>query len=142
MPVRTEDPAVDRAAAASASLLADASATSDLPSSLHVLFDIGLADDCAQVRAALKALVGFQALTGVRVHLGTAGGPTSLGRLDHDRLDVVVTHLGAFARGCDGDVILSTAIARTGPRHPRLASLAGKRPLLVLVTSRSPADPF
>jgi hypothetical protein len=141
MSVSTEDHPVDAAAAASASLLADARA-SDLPASLHVLFDIGLADDCAQVRAALVALVSFQSVTGVRVRLGTAGGPTCLGRLDHDRLELVASHLGVCARGFHGDAILSAAIARTGQRHPRLARLVRKRPLLVLVTSRSPADPI
>lgn len=141
MSVSTAHRATHIAAAAPAWLLADVRATRDLPASLHVLFDIGLADDCSQVRGALKALVEFQSLTGVRVRLGTAGGPTCLGRLDEDRLDVVATYLGAFAGACHGDAILSTAIARTGQRHPRLARLVGRRALLVLVTSRSPADP-
>ncbi|HEU5455099.1 MAG TPA: hypothetical protein VFU85_05380 [Nocardioides sp.] len=77
MSVSTAGPSRDSAAAASATLLGDTRATSDLPASLHVLFDIGLADDYAQVHAALKALVEFQPVTGVRVRLGTAGGPAS-----------------------------------------------------------------
>ena len=141
MSVSTVNLAVDPTVAATSSRQAARRATGDLPTSLHVVFDIGLADDCAQVRAALKALVELQSVTGARVRLGTAGGPSCLGHLDHDRLERVAIHLSAYARGIEGCTMQSTAIARTGPRHPRLARLVGKRPLAVLVTSRPPADP-
>lgn len=141
MSISTETPTPVAPASASASqLLADRRGTGALPSSLHVLLDIAVADDCVRVRATLAALAEFQAATGVRVRLGTAGGPTSLGRLDLDRLERVATHLGAYARGFDGSAVQSHAITRTGPRHLRLARLLGSRPLAVLVTARPPAD--
>lgn len=120
---------------------ADHRAPGTLPSTLHVLLDIGLADDCARVRATLGSLAAFSTATGVRVRLGTAGGPRCLGRLDAQRLERVAAHLGAYARGVDGAPVLSRSIARTGPTHPRLARLLGARPLAVLVTARAPADP-
>ena len=141
MSVSTQTPALAAPAAVSPSqLLADRRAAGELPTSLHVLLDIGVADDCVRVRATLAALAELQAATGVRVRLGTAGGPTCLGRLDLDRLERVATHLGAYARGFDGSGVLSAAVARTGPRHPRLARRLGSRPLAVLVTARPPAD--
>jgi hypothetical protein len=116
--------------------------TSALPTRLHVLLDIGVADDCAQVRAVLAAFAALGAAAGIPVDLGTAGGPTTLGRLEPGRLEDVARHLGAFARGFDGSPVLSHAIRRTGGRLPRVAQLVGARPLGVLVTARPPADRF
>lgn len=65
-----------------AQILTDRRAAGTLPSTLHVLLDIGLADDCAGVRATLGALAAFGGAADIRVHLGTAGGPRCLGALD------------------------------------------------------------
>lgn len=138
MSVSTENPTVG--AASAASLLADRRANGDLPTSLHGLLDIDVAADSAGVRATLQALLEFQSRTGVRIRLGTAGGPSCLGRLAHDRLERVARHLGAFAGEFDGCAVQSIAISRTGPRHLRLARLVGHRPLALLITSRAPAD--
>ena len=123
-------------------LLADRRAAGTLPSTLHVLLDVQLADDPARVRATLEAFAAFGDATGIPVRLGTAGGPASLGRLDSQHLERLAAHLGAYARGVDGAAVQSRGIARTGPRYPRLARLFGVRPLAVFVTARPPADRF
>lgn len=125
-----------------AQILTDRRAAGTLPSTLHVLLDIGLADDCAGVRATLGALAAFGGAADIRVHLGTAGGPRCLGALDPQRVERVAAHLGAYARGVDGAPVLSRAIARTGPHLPRLSRLFGARPMAVLVTARPPTDPL
>jgi len=118
----------------------DRRASGSLPRRVHVLLDIGVADDCAQVRGMLGAFATFGAVAGIPVDLGTAGGPRSVGRLEPLRLEQVARHLGAFARGFDGAPVLSHAIERTGRRLPRLAHALGDRPLAVLFTARPPAD--
>lgn len=118
----------------------DRRAAGTLPRRIHVLLDIGVADDCAQVRGMLGGFATLGAVAGIPVDLGTAGGPASVGRLHPLRLEQVARHLGAFARGFDGAPVLSRAIARTGGRLPRLARALGDRPLAVLVTARPPVD--
>jgi hypothetical protein len=121
-------------------VLADRRAAGTLPSAVHVLLDLAVADDAAQLRATLGALADLADAAGIPVHLGTAGGPASLGRLHRESLEPVARHLEAFARGADAEPVFSRAILRTGPRHPRLAHLLGARPVAVLVAARPPAD--